>query len=164
MAKGLSDCLPFGCGAGGKLFGYSWMQERKLAKWSEMVEKGLKPVFVMMKPQEHWHWMRTLASSVESGPFNLKEIGDNFSVDIEKPLKPVMDQWIKAGLLEKSGEVYSPTVAGQFWYVTMAQLATEALTMAIAKEDSFKADPITQSVYSPNQAEAWLKTINKREE
>ncbi len=115
-----------------------------------MVEKGLKPVFVMMKPQEHWHLMRTLASSVESGPFNLKEIGDNFSVDIEKPLKPVMDQWIKAGLLEKSGEVYSPTVAGQFWYVT--------------KEDSFKADPITQSVYSPNQAEAWLKTINKREE
>ena len=134
MAKGPSDCLPFGGGAGGKLFGYSWMQERKLAKWSEMVEKGLKPVFVMMKPQEHWHLMRTLASSVESGPFNLKEIGDNFSVDIEKPLKPVMDQWIKAGLLEKSGEVYSPTVAGQFWYVTMAQLATEALTMAIAKE------------------------------
>ena len=105
MAKGPSDCLPFGGGAGGKLFGYSWMQERKLAKWSEMVEKGLKPVFVMMKPQEHWHLMRTLASSVESGPFNLKEIGDNFSVDIEKPLKPVMDQWIKAGLLEKSGEV-----------------------------------------------------------
>ena len=76
------------------------MQERKLAKWSEMVEKGLKPVFVMMKPQEHWHLMRTLASNVESGPFNLKEIGDNFSVDIEKPLKPVMDQWIKAGLLK----------------------------------------------------------------
>ena len=50
LAKGPSDCLPFGCGAGGKLFGYSWMQERKLAKWSEMVEKGLKPVFVMMKP------------------------------------------------------------------------------------------------------------------
>ena len=39
MAKGPSDCLPFGGGAGGKLFGYSWMQERKLAKWSEMVEK-----------------------------------------------------------------------------------------------------------------------------
>ena len=108
--------------------------------------------------------MRTLASSVESGPFNLKEIGDNFNVDIEKPLKPVMDQWIKAGLLEKTGDVYSPTVAGQFWYVTMAQLATEALTMAISKDDSFKADPITQSVYSPNQAETWLKTINKREE
>lgn len=164
LAKGPSDCLPFGCGAGGKLFGYSWMQERNLVKWSEMVEKGLKPVFVMMKPQEHWHLMRTLASSVESGPFNLKEIGDNFNVDIEKPLKPVMDQWIKAGLLEKTGDVYSPTVAGQFWYVTMAQLATEALTMAISKDDSFKADPITQSVYSPNQAETWLKTINKREE
>ena len=76
---------------------------------------------------------------MESGPFNLKEIGDNFSVDIEKPLKPVMDQWIKAGLLEKSGEVYSPTVAGQFWYVTMAQLATEALTMAIAKKRFFQS-------------------------
>lgn len=163
LAKGPSDCLPFGCGAGGKLFGYSWMQERKIAKWSEMVDKGLKPVFVMMKPQEHWTLMRTLASSVESGPFNLREIGDNFNVDIEKPLKPVMDQWIKAGLLEKSGDIYRPTVAGQFWYVTMAQLATEALTLAISKDDSFKADPITQSVYSPNQAEAWLKTINKRE-
>lgn len=164
LATGPSDCLPFGCGAGGKLFGYSWMQERKLEKWSEMVEKGLKPVFVMMKPQEHWTLMRTLASSVESGPFNLREIGGNFNVDIEKPLSPVMDQWIKAGLLEKSEDLYSPTVAGQFWYVTMAQLATEALTMVISKDDSFKADPITQSVYSPNQAEAWLKTINKREE
>ena len=59
------------------------MQERKLAKWSDMVDKGLKPVFVMMKPQEHWTLMRTLASSVESGPFNLCEIGGNFNVDIE---------------------------------------------------------------------------------
>lgn len=162
-AKGSADCLPFGCGAGGKLFGYSWMQERKLEKWSEMVEKGQKPVFVMMKPQEHWHLMRTLSSSVESGPFNLREIGDNFGVDIVKPLKPVTDQWIKAGLLTESHDVFTPTVAGQFWYVTMAQLLTEALTMAVSKANDFKADPITQSVYSPNQAQAWLHNINKRE-
>lgn len=160
LAKGATDCLPFGCGAGGKLFGYSWMQERKLEKWFEMVEKGQKPIFVMMKPQDHWHLLRTVSSSVESGPFNLREIGDAFGTELEKPVLPVLDQWMRAGLLEKKVDLYVPTIAGQFWYVTMAQLLTEALTSAISKDVSKKNDPIVQSVYSPNQAEAWLKGIS----
>ncbi len=162
LAKGSLDCLPFGCGAGGKLSGHSWMQERKLSKWNEMVEKDQKPVFVMMKPQENWYLLRTLASSVESGPFSLKAIGEAFGVEIEKPLKPVTDQWIKAGLLEKKDDLFIPTVAGQFWYITMAQLLTEALTGVLSKGAVRTEDLIEQSVYSPNQGQAWLDGVPRK--
>ena len=140
------------------------MQERKLAKWSEMVEKGLKPVFVMMKPQEHWHLMRTLASSVESGPFNLKEIGDNFSVDIEKPLKPVMDQWIKAGLLEKSRRSLFSDRGRPVLVRDHGSARHGSADHGHCKRRFFQSGSDYAKLYSPNQAEAWLKTINKREE
>lgn len=162
LAKGSMDCLPFGCGAGGKLSGHSWMQERKLSKWNEMIEKDQKPVFVMMKPQENWYLLRTLASNVESGPFSLKAIGEAFGAEIEKPLKPVTDQWIRAGLLEKKDDLFIPTVAGQFWYVTMAQLLTEALTGVLSKGSVRTEDLIEQSVYSPNQGQAWLDGVPRK--
>lgn len=50
LGKGACDCLAFGCGAGGKLFGHAFMQERHLAAWEKQVLRGEKPVFALMKP------------------------------------------------------------------------------------------------------------------
>ena len=95
-------------------------------------------------------------------PVSLKAIGEAFGVEIEKPLKPVTDQWIKAGLLEKKDDLFIPTVAGQFWYVTMAQLLTEALTGVLSKGSVRTEDLIEQSVYSPNQGQAWLDGVPRK--
>ena len=38
LGKGASDCLAFGCGAGGRLHGHSFMMERKLDAWYAQLE------------------------------------------------------------------------------------------------------------------------------
>lgn len=43
-AKSACDCLAFGCGAGGRLAGYSYMMERKLADYYRLLGEGRKPV------------------------------------------------------------------------------------------------------------------------
>lgn len=127
MAKGPCDCLAFGCGAGGKLFGHAFMEERKLKAWEEGIERGEKPVFALMKPSARWFLMRTVASAVEQGAFNLGEIGEQFKVPIAKLAAPLTNQWVDAGLLTREGDWLKPTTAGRFWHVTMAQFLVESL-------------------------------------
>lgn len=128
MGKSACDCLAFGCGAGGKLFGHAYMQERNLAAWEKQVLRGEKPVFVLMKPTKNWHLLRTVACAVENGPFNLREIGAGFGKDLQSAANELLSQWVSAGLLEKSADTYTPTVAGMFWHVTMAQFLVNVLS------------------------------------
>lgn len=128
LGKGACDCLAFGCGAGGKLFGHAFMQERHLAAWEKQVLRGEKPVFALMKPTANWHLLRTVACAVENGPFNLKEIGAAFGNDVDGAAASLLGQWIGAGLLEKSQDTYCPTVAGMFWHVTMAQFLVNVIS------------------------------------
>ena len=128
LGKGACDCLAFGCGAGGKLFGHAFMQERNLAAWEQQVMRGEKPVFALMKPTANWHLLRTVACAVENGPFNLKEIGGAFGKDVDGAAASLLNQWIGAGLLEKSQDTYCPTVAGMFWHVTMAQFLVNVIS------------------------------------
>ena len=128
LGKGACDCLAFGCGAGGKLFGHAFMQERHLAAWEKQVLRGEKPVFALMKPTANWHLLRTVACAVENGPFNLKEIGAAFGKDVDGAAASLLNQWIGAGLLEKSQDTYCPTVAGMFWHVTMAQFLVNVIS------------------------------------
>ncbi len=132
LGKGACDCLAFGCGAGGKLFGHAFMQERSLAAWEKQVQRGEKPVFALMKPTANWSLLRTVACAVENGLFNLKEIGEAFHKDVDGAGRGLLNQWIDAGLLTRSGDVYSPTVAGKFWHVTMAQFLVNVISKRLA--------------------------------
>lgn len=134
LGKGACDCLAFGCGAGGKLFGHAFMQERHLAAWEKQVLRGEKPVFALMKPTANWHLLRTVACAVENGPFNLKEIGAAFGKDVDGAAASLLNQWIGAGLLEKSQDTYCPTVAGMFWHVTMAQFLVNVISKRLRAE------------------------------
>lgn len=134
LGKSACDCLAFGCGAGGKLFGHAFMQERHLAAWEKQVLRGEKPVFALMKPTANWHLLRTVACAVENGPFNLKEIGAAFGKDVDGAAASLLNQWIGAGLLEKSQDTYCPTVAGMFWHVTMAQFLVNVISKRLRAE------------------------------
>lgn len=134
LGKGACDCLAFGCGAGGKLFGHAFMQERNLAAWEKQVMRGEKPVFALMKPTANWHLLRTVACAVENGPFNLTEIGASFGKDVDSAAASLLEQWIAAGLLEKSQDTYYPTVAGMFWHVTMAQFLVNVISKRLRAE------------------------------
>lgn len=128
IGKGACDCLAFGCGAGGKLFGHAFMQERNLAAWERKVTSGIKPVFVLMKPSANWFLLRSVACAVENGPFNLKEIGSQFGKDIDSISQNLLSQWTRAGLLEKHNDTYCPTIAGKFWHITMAQFLVNVIS------------------------------------
>ena len=134
LGTGACDCLAFGCGAGGKLFGHAFMQERNLAAWEKQVMRGEKPVFALMKPTANWHLLRTVACAVENGPFNLTEIGASFGKDVDSAAASLLEQWIAAGLLEKSQDTYYPTVAGMFWHVTMAQFLVNVISKRLRAE------------------------------
>ena len=120
-----------------------------LKAWEERIEAGEKPVFALMKPTPNWHLMRTIASSVEQGPFSLQRIGDAFGVDVDRLAKPLLGQWVRAGLLEKSGDVYVPTTAGMFWHVTLAQFLVSSLTKKLSKDASGLPPQAFESVFRP---------------
>lgn len=149
LAKTACDCLAFGSGAGGRIAGHTFMTERRLKAWEERIEAGEKPVFALMKPTPNWHLMRTIASSVEQGPFSLQRIGDAFGVDVDRLAKPLLGQWVRAGLLEKSGDVYVPTTAGMFWHVTLAQFLVSSLTKKLSKDASGLPPQAFESVFRP---------------
>lgn len=149
LAKTACDCLAFGSGAGGRIAGHSFMTERRLKAWEERIEAGEKPVFALLKPTPNWHLMRTIASSVEQGPFNLKAIGEVFGVDVDRLATPLLGQWVRAGLLEKSGDVYVPTTAGMFWHVTLAQFLVTSLAKKLAKDASSLPPQAFESVFRP---------------
>lgn len=127
LGKGACDCLAFGSGAGGRLFGHSFMLERKLDDYIRAVNDGVKPTSFLMAPGPHWALLRTISSAMESGAINLAAIGRSAGLDLEGMAKPVLDQWAEAGLVRRRGEWLHQTVAGQFWHVTLAQLLIDFL-------------------------------------
>lgn len=149
LAKTACDCLAFGSGAGGRIAAHTFMTERRLKAWEERIEADEKPVFALLKPTPNWHLMRTISSSVEQGPFNLKQIGEAFGVDVDRLATPLLGQWVRAGLLEKSGDVYAPTTAGMFWHVTLAQFLVTSLAKKLAKDASGLPPQAFESVFRP---------------
>lgn len=127
LGKSACDCLAFGCGAGGRLNGYSFMMERKLAAWNEGIDAGRKPVMVLMAPQPFWHMLRTVSSQMELGAINLPRLARQFGQPIDRIANDVIDQWIDAGLLKRVDDWLVQTIAGQFWHVTLAQFLVDLI-------------------------------------
>ena len=136
LGKSACDCLAFGCGAGGRLKGHSFMIERKLSDWEALIDAGQKPVWVFTRPGPHWRMLRTVSAAMESGAANLAAIGREYGVPVDDITRPVTDQWIEAGLLVRTGEWLVQTVAGQYWHVTLAQLLIDFLSRHLVKEEA----------------------------
>lgn len=134
FGKSACDCLAFGCGAGGRLDGHSFMLNRTLSQWEQEIDAGDKPVWMMTRPRRHWHMLRTLSAAMESGAVNLQDIGRRFDVPLENIASPVVDQWVRSGLLAQTGSWFVQTVAGQFWHVTLAQLLIDWVGNKLSEE------------------------------
>ena len=122
LGKSSVDCLAFGCGAGGRLAGRSFMLDRDLKSYLAHVAEGKKPVQFLMSPGPHWALLREISASMESGAICLERLGKPYDIDLEQIAEPVVRQWIDAGLLFRRGRHLIQTVAGQYWHVTLAQL------------------------------------------
>ncbi len=133
LGKSATDCLAFGSGAGGRLFGHSFMLQRKLDDWHQDVARGIKPINMLMTPGPNWFLLRTVSSEMESGAINLKQIEKRFNLPLFELAEPLLAQWVYAGLLVRRGDWFYQTVAGQYWHVTMAQLLVTFLESQITQ-------------------------------
>lgn len=133
LGKSSVDCLAFGCGAGGRLSGHAFMLERSLERYAARVQAGEKPVQFMTRPGPHWTLLREISAAMESGAVSLEKLGAPFGLPLEALAKPVVDQWVEAGLLERRGRHLIQTVPGQYWHVTLAQLLVRWIESRLPK-------------------------------
>ena len=117
-----ATCIPFGCGAGGRLHGHYFFQEGSLKQYYDFVKKGEKPVATAMLLAKNNPFFVELVGNMEEGAVNLRRLTEKFNIDLEVLLQPLIEQWQRAGLItmDKYGWL-DLTEAGEFWNVTLAQ-------------------------------------------
>ena len=132
LAKGACDMLAFGAGGGGRLKGHSFMMERQLKTWLDLVNAGARPVGFLSLPAKNGALLNTLSSQMELGSVSFAKLEKTFNVPLTEIFEPITNQWMEAGLLKQKGEWFYQTVAGQFWHVTMAQMLLDRIRQHFA--------------------------------
>ena len=122
LAKAGATCIPFGCGAGGRIKGYSFFQEGDFGGYIEKVKQNQKPIAAGFKFGQKAGLLWALAGRIDELNLNLRDLGRKHGEDIEILFKPLLKQWERVGLVEllPDGRVIF-TPAGEFWSTTLAQ-------------------------------------------
>ncbi len=117
-----ATCIPFGCGAGGRLHGYHFFQKGEFPDYYKRVETGEKAIETMMKLPEQTPLFSELVGYMEEGAVNIRTLGEKYNLDLFGIFKPLLDQWGTTGLVSnhENGWV-EMTETGEFWMVTMSQ-------------------------------------------
>jgi len=136
MMKSPSHCLAFGPGAGGCLSGHFFFVEADYEKWRTAVDRGRKPIATMMLPTAGGPLEKIITAELELCRINPRQIGEALAMPMAETLAPLFGQWTRAGLMEKQGNWFRLTTAGQFWQVNMAQLTINYLFHTLLKETS----------------------------
>ncbi|MCR5751864.1 MAG: radical SAM protein [Kiritimatiellae bacterium] len=130
-----AEMVPFGCGAGGNVGGWSIMQTGDLADYLDKVDKGLKPIGMCMKVPPTATTRCIIAGQLGYGWFEPASIPQ---VDYT----PVVKNWEAAGVwaeakpgrwrLTRLGEYFQPKVVSMLMGYTMANSMSvgDALKMA----------------------------------
>lgn len=135
-----ATCIPFGCGAGGRLHGCSFSQEGDLALYHQLVAGGKKPVAGAVVQPERSALFSDLIGQIEEGAFNLPQLGECHHLDLQRLFAPLIQQWQRAGLLDAhEGGWLVLSEAGEFWYVTMAQAMIDFCNLVIGDTPARRA-------------------------
>ncbi len=127
--KGRSECLPFGPGAGASLFGHSVMNSRKVRDWMEAAPDGRKCVAMMARPLADADAGRAVAEQLELNYLSPVLLEQEIpGVPFCERLSPILRNWEEAGLLERRGDDFLLTTAGQFWQGRQTQCLMDALS------------------------------------
>ncbi|MFW5818103.1 MAG: heme anaerobic degradation radical SAM methyltransferase ChuW/HutW [Planctomycetota bacterium] len=118
LVKSGADCIPIGCGAGGRVGRMRFFQSGELATYLAAVQEGRKPVASAIQLGEHCDTVDRIAAGLERGhlvPTAWAEPGSPLAAALDA----VLAQWARAGLLSQADDGHDLTVAGQFWSVQM---------------------------------------------
>lgn len=129
--KGGAHCLAFGPGGGGALHGHFYFNTPDYDAWLAGVATGKKPVAMLQKPGMHAALFKAFAEDMEQARLEIPRLEKTFRLPVGDMLRPLFDQWERAGLVRKSGESRVLTLAGQFWQVNLSQLLMEYCGMRL---------------------------------
>ena len=124
-----ATCIPFGCGAGGRLHGHYFFQEGNLNQYYDFVEKCKKPIATAVILPKQRPFFSDLVGKMEEGAIHLTQLAKEHDIDVLTIFSPLLDQWREVGLitLDEHGWLEF-TEAGEFWNVTLAQKMIDYFT------------------------------------
>lgn len=131
LAKTGADVFPFGCGAGGFIGDYSFMQMRDLQKYMDMVDAGQKPIMVMSgkSPYEDIH--KQISQNMEQGYLDFAGLVQQHE-ELEQ-LSILLDRWCENGLMQQGRVMYFQTQAGRFWQNNLTQALLECAEFILSE-------------------------------
>ena len=130
FAKGRTDCLAFGPGAGGTVSGYGYMVNRNVDEWKASVAAGEKPVAMITAPGRFWNEARALNEQTELNYLDPAALERLYPIAFSELWRPAIENWLEAGLIEPDGSRYQLTVSGQFWQGRLTQALMDLLASA----------------------------------
>jgi oxygen-independent coproporphyrinogen-3 oxidase len=134
LVKSGTDCIPIGCGAGGRVGRVRFFQTGDLASYLTAIQEGDKPIASAIQLGKHCDIVDSISAQIERGRLMPAEwaTGDTpLSTNLDK----LLTQWARVGLLRPSGSEYDLTVAGQFWSVQMGSRLARLVQSSEARSD-----------------------------
>ncbi|KGQ71107.1 hypothetical protein OA57_02435 [Chelonobacter oris] len=115
--KDNADCLAFGCGAGGNIGCWSFMQQRKLDDYYTQVAMRQKPIAMLLQRPAYAQRSALVQGGIEKGTLHCSRL---FSKQELATLEPLFEQWQKCGLcrylkVNSDFTTLELTTAGRFW-------------------------------------------------
>ena len=85
----------------------------------------------MVRPVPEGKRFKAIAGGMGEGWVDMPGAGAGYGIPLGEVWKPVLEQWERAGLVERDGAFIVLTLAGQFWQVNLSQLLLEYLKRAL---------------------------------
>jgi len=126
-----SICIPFGCGAGGWLKGYSFFQDRDLESYYQKIDKGYKPIAMCLKQPAYSDLFKEIVGQMKLGYCKLRELGKRYGFNLEEIFAPILEQWERVGLVKIRDGCLELTLAGEFWMENLSQNLIDYFTLVI---------------------------------
>lgn len=141
LTKAGRNVIPFGAGAGGNVGGVTMLLNRDVAAYIKSIEQGHKPIAAMLLQPADSELHNSVVGQLERGYLHLKGLATLYGPEVLE-LEPLLAIWEARGLIETGPAVSKLTVAGQFWYMNIAQSVLECLHALTSGRHSVAVQPI----------------------
>lgn len=141
LIKAGHSVIPFGAGAGGNIGGVAMFLNRDVGNYMKSIEQGHKPVAGMLLQPADSGLQNMVIGQLERGYLQLSALAACYGPAVLE-LESLLEIWQGRGLLEFGPAVARLTVAGQFWYMNIAQSVLECLHALLDGEHSVEVQPI----------------------
>ncbi|TNG91778.1 heme anaerobic degradation radical SAM methyltransferase ChuW/HutW [Testudinibacter aquarius] len=112
LIKEHSNCLAFGCAAGGNIGRWSFMQQRELPNYYQQVSQNQKPIAILMQRPSWADKSAVVQGGIEKG---FLACGRYFNAEELSILTPLFEQWQQSGLCLYQNTSLRLTSKGRFW-------------------------------------------------